>query len=261
MCNNCIIFYNLYYDCGFCTHCVDVELSSSDSQVSGSDKELDSANDEDKDEKFVDGALAESEFVSAFVPAKPRSPTAEEILFPVEGEGSSEEEESDWIVSSDEEEGEEFEEDMRTVLAQLKRAPQPILYHMEAGCKETDDFILDQEEEEDGDSLLEGEIQLTLHQVLTGCGEKREEGVEGGRGERLAEMDQEDEDEREEGIGEGVREDKEDEQGGREDEQGEEESSVQSTMAGRLRQLLPKMKDQLDRVDLRGEFVCTCTSL
>ena len=228
----------------------DVELSSSDSQVSRSDKELDSANDEGKDERFVDDALAESVFVSAFVPAKPRSPTAEEILFPVEGEGSSEEEESDWIVSSGEEEGEEFEEDMRTILAQLKRAPPPIPYHVEAGCKETEDFVLDQDEEEEREGLFEGENQLTLHQVLTMSGERREGRVEGERGEQQEEVDKEDEGEREEGIVKGEREGGKEKQGGREGGEGEEENS---TMASRLRCLLPKMRDQLENVDSRGE--------
>lgn len=202
---------------------------------------MDSTKSQDQDQEII-GELVERQFFDAFIPTKPRLPTAEEILFPVEEEGSSEEDESDWIVSSSEEEGEEIAGDMKMVLAQLKRAPQkPILYHLEAGCKETEDFILG---EDDSDELLEGagvHGQLTLHQLLVEGVERREGGMEEEKTDRKEDdRESEREEEREEKQGEG---------------EGEEQSAVAT--CSKLKRLLPEMEDQLESVDLRGEFLYT----
>ena len=202
---------------------------------------MDSTKSQDQDQEII-GELVERQFFDAFIPAKPRLPTAEEILFPVEEEGSSEEDESDWIVSSSEEEGEEIAGDMKMVLEQLKRAPQkPILYHLEAGCKETEDFIL---EEDDSDELLEGagvHGQLTLHQLLMEGVERREGGME------------EEKTDRKEDDGESEREEEREEK--QEEGEGEEQSAVAT--CSKLKRLLPEMEDQLESVDLRGEFLYT----
>lgn len=113
--------------------------------------------------------MAGEVFSSVFTPGRPPAPTAEMILFPPEEEGSSEDDEPDWIVSSEDEE--EMEEDMKQVLAQLRKPPQPILYHFEAGCKETEHSIIKSTEEEaEGDGVADLEVQLSLHQVLLEAG-------------------------------------------------------------------------------------------
>lgn len=161
-------------------------------------------------------------FSDVFTPAPS---IAEKILFPVQDEGSSEEEESDWIVSS-EESGEEIE-DIATVLAQLRQPAQPIMYHFEAGCRETEQYIIEGDGEE-SDGLMELDTSLPLHEIL------QESGARGWRGE---EKDRE-----EEGEGEGKR-----------GEEIEKEDFHASAAVGRLRKHLQDMKDKLETVDSRGE--------
>ena len=180
---------------------------------------------------------AEEEFSSAFTSTKPSLSTAESILFPIEEEGLSdeEEEESDWIVSSEEDDTGQEIEDVKEVLAQLRKAPQPIMYHFEAGCKETDDFIMEDQEDGGDVVLTEEDGRGCGHRLLQLHGVLREMSGERGR----------------ERGGEG---EKEGELGG--DGDGETELLSRSTAATRLKQLLPEMKEQLESVDSHGKTVC-----
>jgi hypothetical protein len=199
------------------------DLSFSDSQASDD-------NDEDTPDEYavndpeVDSIMKEaaSVFTDIFTPALT---TAETILFPLQEEGSSEEEESDWIVSSGD--SEEEIEDMTMVLAQLRKPAQPVVYHFEAGCRETEQYIIEGDEEEESDGLMELDTSLPLHEVLleSGAGgwkdgeRGREEEGEGGEGGRGKEMVKEDD-----------------------------------SAAAKLRKILPTVKDKLETVDSQGEL-------
>ena len=201
-------------------HCIGTEAgdhSCSDSQASDDNKEEtpDDYNIRDQEVDVIMEAAAET-FSDIFTPPPP---TAETILFPVQDEGSSEEEESDWIVSS-EDSGEEME-DLNVVLAQLRKPSQPIMYHFEAGCKETDQCIMEDDESgeervDGGDALIELDTRLPLHEILleSGAGRERESKGEGG---------------------------------------GVVEKEDASTVA-KLRKVLPKMRDQLETTDPSGEL-------
>ena len=158
----------------------------------------------------------------------PAPTTAETILFPSQDEGSSEEEESDWIVSSGDS-GEEIE-DVAMVLAQLRKPSQPVVYHFEAGCRETEQCIMegdDDDDEEDSDGLMELDTSLPLHEILF-------ESVAMARGWKYGEK------------------------GGEEgEEEGEREKEVEredGSSVAKLRKILPTAKDKLDTVDSRGEL-------
>lgn len=196
------------------------DLSCSDSQASDDDNDEESPDEYAVNDREVDAIMEEAAavFTDVFAPAPS---TAEMILFPVLDEGgSSAEEESDWIVGS-EDSWEEIE-DMTTVLAQLRKPAQPIVYHFEAGCRETEQYIIEGgEEEEESDDLME--ISLPLHEILLESGARGRRDGESGR--------------EEEGEGERVGKD-----------------GACSSAAAKLRKLLPSVEDKLETTDSKGEL-------
>lgn len=168
---------------------------------------------------------AASVFADIFTPAPT---TAETILFPSQDEGSSEEEESDWIVSSGD--SEEEIEDVAVVLAQLRKPTQPVVYHFEAGCRETEQCIIEgDDDEEDSDGLMELDTSLPLHEILLESGS-------GARGWKGGEREKREE----EGEGEG--------------ERGKEVVKKDGSAVAKLRKILPTVKNKLEAVDSRGEL-------
>ena len=184
---------------------------------------------------------AAATFSEIFTPAPT---TAETILFPIQDEVSSDEEESDWIVSSDDDE----EENMAAVLAHLRKPAQPIMYHFEAGCRETEQCIMEDDGEESSikDGLIELDILLPLHGILLESGAEQKREVErDGENESQGEMRKE---EGREGEGEG-------EEEGEGEGEGEGEVAKEDTsIVAKLRKVLPDMKDQLEATDVRGEL-------
>ena len=204
------------------------DLSFSDSQASD-DNDEETPDEYTVNDQEIDSIMKEaaSLFTDIFTPAPT---TAETILFPSQAEGSSEEEESDWIVSSGDS-GEEIE-DVAVVLAQLRKPPQPVVYHFEAGCRETEQCIVegdDDGDEEDSDGLMELDTSLPLHEILLESGSGARGWKDGEKGKR---------EEEEEGEGE------------REKEVEREDGSA----VAKLRKILPNAKDKLDTVDSRGEL-------
>ena len=193
------------------------DLSCSDSQASD-DNDEQTPDEYVINDREVDAIMEEAAavFTDVFTPAPT---TAETILFPIQDEGSSEEEESDWIVSS-EDSGEEIE-DMTMVLAQLRKPAQPIVYHFEAGCRETEQYIIEGDEDE-SDGLIELDTSLPLHEILLESGAR--------------------------GLREGEKESEKEGEGGREVDK-EDGSAV-----AKLSKLLPVVKDKLETVDSRGEL-------
>lgn len=218
-----VLFIGTYH-VSICVQCVGAEeedLSCSDSQASD-DKDGETPDDYGINDQEIDAIMEEAaaEFSDVFTPAPS---TAETILFPMQDEGSSEEEESDWIVSS-EDSGEEVE-DMTTVLAQLRKPAQPIVYHFEAGCRETEQCIVEDDGEE-SDGLMELDTLLPLHEIL------QESGARGWRG--------------------GEKEGEEEGEGERGEEVAKENTRISAV--ARLKKLLPGMKNKLETVDSRGEL-------
>lgn len=197
------------------------DLSCSDSQASD-DNDEETPDEYNVNDQEVDAIMEEAAavFTDVFTPAPPTTTTAETILFPLQDEGSSEEEESDWIVSS-EDSGEEIE-DMGAVLAQLRKPEQPIVYHFEAGCRETAQYIMEGDGEE-SDGLIELDTSLPLHEIL----------FESGARDRKTRRE-------EEGEGED------------EGERREEAAKDDSSAVAKLRKLLPNVKDKLEATDSRG---------
>ena len=154
--------------CVYYVGAAEEDLSCSDSRASDDNDEepLDEYGINDRE---VDAIMEEAAavFTDVFTPAPT---TAETILFPIQDEGSSEEEESDWIVSS-EDSGDEIE-DVTVVLAQLRKPAQPIVYHFEAGCRETEQYIIEGDEDE-SDGLIEWDTSLPLHEILLESGARR----------------------------------------------------------------------------------------
>ena len=224
--NNEQILYYAHSD--ICVGAEKKDLSFSDSQASD-DNDEETPDEYAINDQEVDSIMKEaaSLFTDIFTPAPT---TAETILFPSQDEGSSEEEESDWIVSSGDS-GEEIE-DVAVVLAQLRKPTQPVVYHFEAGCRETEQCIVegDDDDEEDSDGLVELDTSLPLHEILLGPVATVTGWKDGEKGKREEEE---------------------------EEEEGEREKEVEREdgfAVAKLRKMLPTAKDKLDTVDSRGEL-------